>query len=336
MAGQRLTAPHGAIGVDPAAQPDAAGADCQRSEAYPEQSSGAGYGQLGNELYQRDRGGEQAQRGALPGQEGSLVGEGETVVGLLLFDDVFGGTIGSHGAHRRFGRVLKALLFDVQGTATDFHSTVCDEARRISAGRDTGVHWPEMVRRWRAGYFAALENRSGQGPWLSVHSVYRDVLDTVLTEAGFTHLTAAERDDLALAWQRLRPWPDVVPGLTRLRRTYVLATLSNADVSAVITMSKRAGLPWDAIFTAEMAGVFKPDPAAYRMAATYLGLPAGEIMMVASHKYDLRAAARLGFQTAFVARPLEFGADGVADVAYSDEFDVNACDFVDLADQLVG
>lgn len=232
--------------------------------------------------------------------------------------------------------MLKALLFDVQGTATDFHSTVCDEARRVSAGRDAGVDWPAVVRRWRAGYFAALQARPSQDAWLPVQSVYRDVLDTVLAEAGFTDLSAAERDDLALAWQRLRAWPDVVPGLTRLRRTYLLATLSNADVSAVINMSKRAGLPWDAIFTAEMAGVFKPDPAAYRMAATYLGLPPGDIMMVASHKYDLRAAARLGFQTAFVARPLEFGVDGVADVAYEDEFDLNACDFVDLADQLVG
>jgi 2-haloacid dehalogenase len=232
--------------------------------------------------------------------------------------------------------VLKALLFDVQGTATDFHSTVCDEARRISAGRDGGVDWPDLVRRWRAGYFRALQARPTQDTWVSVLSVYRDVLDTVLADAGFTDLSAAERDDLALAWQRLRPWPDTVPGLTRLRRAYVLATLSNADVSAVIGMSKRAGLPWDAIFTAEMAGVFKPDPAAYRMAATYLGLPPGDIMMVASHKYDLRAAAGLGFQTAFVARPLEFGVDGAADVVYEDEFDVNACDFIDLADQLVG
>lgn len=232
--------------------------------------------------------------------------------------------------------MLKALLFDVQGTATDFHSTVCDEARRISAGRGTGVDWPEVVRRWRAAYFAALDVMPRRGTWISVHSVYRNALDTVLADAGLSDLTAAERDELTLAWQRLRPWPDVVEGLTRLRGSYLLATLSNADVSAVINISKRAGLPWDAIFTAEMAGVFKPDPDAYRMAATYLGLPAGDIMMVASHKYDLRAAAGLGFQTAFVARPLEFGADGVADIAYEDEFDINACDFVDLADQLVG
>ena len=232
--------------------------------------------------------------------------------------------------------VVKALLFDVQGTATDFHSTVCAAAQRISAGRHPGVDWPDVVRRWRAGYFAALDAaQSRHRGWVSVHSVYRDALDPVLDECGIVGLSDAEREELTLAWQRLEPWPDVVPGLSRLKTVSTLATLSNADVSAVVNISKRAGLPWDAIFAAEMAGVFKPDPAIYRMAATYLGLEPAEIMMVASHKYDIRAAGNLGFRTAFVARPLEFGVDGQADVAYSDEFDINASDFLDLADQLI-
>ncbi|MGB8388904.1 haloacid dehalogenase type II [Mycobacterium sp.] len=230
--------------------------------------------------------------------------------------------------------VVKALLFDVQGTATDFHSTVCGEALRISAGRHPGVDWADVVRRWRAGYFAALQAaQSRHAGWVSVHSVYRNALDTLLDDRGI-RLSEAEREELTLAWRRLKPWPDVVPGLTRLKSAYTVATLSNADVAAVITISKRAGLPWDAVFAAEMAGVFKPDPAIYRMAATYLGVDPAEIMMVASHKYDLRAAGGLGFRTAFVARPLEFGVDGQADVAYSDEFDVNAADFLDLATQL--
>jgi 2-haloacid dehalogenase len=231
--------------------------------------------------------------------------------------------------------VVQALLFDVQGTATDFHSTVCDEARRINAGRNPDVGWSDVVRRWRAGYFAALTSApSKEGSWVSVHTVYRQALDTVLDECGVSGFSAAERDELTLAWQRLKPWPDVLPGLARLKRSFTLATLSNADVSAVINISKRADLPWDAVFAAEMAGVFKPDPAIYRMAATYLGLQPADIIMVASHKYDIRAAGQLGFRTAFIARPLEFGADGSADVAYEAEFDVNAADFLDLADQL--
>jgi 2-haloacid dehalogenase len=231
--------------------------------------------------------------------------------------------------------VVKALLFDVQGTATDFHSTVCGEAQRIGAGRYPRLDWAELVRRWRASYFAALDAaQTRREGWVSVHSVYRDALDTVLDEFGVTAFSDAEREELTLAWQRLTPWPDVVPGLARLKPAFTLATLSNADVAAVVNISKRAGLPWDAVFAAEMAGVFKPDPAIYRMAANYLGLDAAEIMMVASQKYDIRAAARLGFHTAFLARPLEFGVGGDVDVAYSDEFDINASDFLDLAAQL--
>ena len=227
--------------------------------------------------------------------------------------------------------VLKALLFDVQGTATDFVSTVCAEGQRISAGRHPDVDWTKVVARWRAAYSAAT---AGRDTWVSVHSVYRDALDAVLDEFGVRGFSAAQRDELTLAWQRQEPWPDVVAGLTRLKKSFTLATLSNADVYAVVNMSKRAGLAWEAIFTAEMAGAFTPDPATYRMAATYLGLEPAEIMMVASHKYDIRAAARLGFRTAFVARALELGVAADVDTSYESEFDINASDFLDLADQL--
>lgn len=232
-------------------------------------------------------------------------------------------------------RALRALLFDVQGTATDFHSTVRGEAQRISNGRHPHVDWGRFVDRWRAAYFAALESATPDPEqWTTVHSVYRNALDDLLEADGITNFSLAEREELTLAWQRLVPWPDVVPGLTRLKSRFTLATLSNADVSAVVNISKRAGLPWDAVFTAEMAGVFKPDPAIYHMAAQYLGLEPAQIMMVASHKYDIRAASGLGFQTAFVARPLEFGPGGVVDTTYEDEFDVNVADFLELADWL--
>ena len=166
-----------------------------------------------------------------------------------------------------------------------------------------------------------------------MHSVYANALDDLLGDYGID-LSPDQRADLTLAWQRLEPWPDVVAGLNRLASKFTIATLSNADVAAVVNISKRAELPWDAVFTAEMAGAFKPDPTVYRMAARYLGLGPSEIMMVASHKYDIQAAGALGFRTAFVARPLEFGAGGDVDVSFDDDFDVNATDFLDLADQL--
>lgn len=230
---------------------------------------------------------------------------------------------------------LKALLFDVQGTVTDFHSTVSSEAQRICGSRNQDVDWSDFVNSWRAAYFSCLEAaKPDRDNWITVHSVYRSSLESLLAEYSITDLTAAEREELTLAWQRLVPWPDVLPGLTLLKKKFIIAALSNADVSALINIAKRGGLPWDAVFAAEMAGVFKPDPAIYHMAARYLGLAPPQIMMVASHKYDIRAAASLGFQTAFVTRPFEFGPLGLADTAYDDAFDVNAADLLDLATQL--
>lgn len=230
---------------------------------------------------------------------------------------------------------MQALLFDVQGTATDFYSTVRDAVFRVLASRYPQQDWAVFVNDWRAAYFDRLRSvTSANGEWITVDSVYRSALDALLARHGMAEVSDDERVELNRAWRRLKPWPDTVSGLRRLRLKYTLATLSNADVSAVIETSRHGQLPWDAIFTAEMAGAFKPDPRAYLMAARYLGFGPGEIMMVASHKYDIRAAGALGFATAFITRPFEYGDPALADTALSDEFDINATDFNDLAAQL--
>ncbi|WP_227981820.1 haloacid dehalogenase type II [Nocardia spumae] len=224
-----------------------------------------------------------------------------------------------------------ALLFDVQGTATDFHTTIARAVGAALGDRYPDVEWPGFVNEWRAAYFRGTAAMGDQ--WISVDSIYRAALDEILAARGLD-LGSRARTELNSAWKRLDPWPDAVAGLTRLRTRYTLATLSNADVDAVVSITRHCDFPWHAIFTAEMAGAHKPDPRAYRMAAHYLGARPAEIMMVASHKYDIRAAAGLGFRTAFVSRPLEFGDPALADTEFSDEFDVNATDFEDLADQL--
>lgn len=230
---------------------------------------------------------------------------------------------------------MRALLFDVQGTATDFFSTVRTAAVQILGSRHPEQDWSTFVNAWRAAYFDAVGVLTPtDGPWTSIESVYRSALDALLMQSGLDEVTDSERVELNRAWRRLQPWPDTVPGLLRLRTKYTLATLSNADVSAIVEISRRGELPWHAIFTAEMAAAFKPDPRTYLMASRYLGHDPNDIMMVASHKYDLRAAAQLGFATAFVARPLEYGDPVLADVEFSDEFDINATDFEDLATQL--
>jgi 2-haloacid dehalogenase len=156
----------------------------------------------------------------------------------------------------------------------------------------------------------------------------------VLAEFDLGGLDEAALDHLNRAWHRLDPWPDVVAGLTRLKRRYILATLSNGNVALMVNLARHAGLPWDAILGAEVAQAYKPLPAAYLRTAGFLGLPPAACMMVAAHNDDLVTAGGLGFRTAFVARPHEHGAAHTRDRTAVHGFDIVACDFGDLADQL--
>jgi 2-haloacid dehalogenase len=160
------------------------------------------------------------------------------------------------------------------------------------------------------------------------------ILDRLSPQFHLDGLSEAEKDHLNRVWHRLSPWPDAVGGLTRLRRRFVLATLSNGNMALLVNMAKHAGLPWDCILSAELARQYKPAPAVYQMAADLLGLRPEEVMMVAAHKSDLRAAHQAGLRTAFVPRPLEFGPAGAADTGPDTSFDVTAGDFLDLATKL--
>jgi 2-haloacid dehalogenase len=178
------------------------------------------------------------------------------------------------------------------------------------------------------------EVRSGRRPWVRLDDLHRENLLALLAELGIGGLSEAEIDHLNRAWHRLDPWPDTVEGLTRLKRRYILATLSNGNVALMVNMAKRAGLPWDVILGAEVAGAYKPQPEAYLRTAALLDLPPASCMMVAAHNDDLVAAAACGFRTAFVARPTEHGPAQSRDLRAEQAFDVAADSFVDLAEVL--
>jgi 2-haloacid dehalogenase len=174
---------------------------------------------------------------------------------------------------------------------------------------------------------------AGRRPWLRVDRIYRQTLDILLERHGLVGaFTAPERDELNAVWGRLEAWPDSVEGLARLRKRFVVSTLSNAGMATMVAVVKHAGLPFDSILTAELAHIYKP--AVYQLAVDYLGYRPDQIMMVACHKYDLAAARAFGMRTAFVARPFEFGPDVTPDTAPEDWFDVYAKDFVGLAQAL--
>ena len=176
--------------------------------------------------------------------------------------------------------------------------------------------------------------QTGELPWVNIDGINRMILDDLLHQFEIEGLSEGEIDHLNRVWHRLMPWPDSVPGLNRLRTRYVLATLSNGNMSLLVNMARYSGLPWDCVLSAELAGHYKPEPEVYRMAARLLGLSPNQVMMVAAHAGDLQASKSVGFHTAFVSRPLEFGPDRQVDTVSNDDVDFVASDFLDLAGKL--
>jgi 2-haloacid dehalogenase len=230
---------------------------------------------------------------------------------------------------------IKALTFDVFGTVVDWRGSVTREGETLGRAKNIVVDWAKFADAWRALYRPAMQKvRAGELPWTRLDDLHRMSLDKLLAEFGIKGLSEAEVDHLNRVWHRLDPWPDVVAGLGRLKQRFILATLSNGNIRLMVDMAKRAGLPWDAILGAEVARHYKPDAETYLAAADFLMLPPSQCLMVAAHADDLRAARNCGFKTAFVWRPLEFGAERAQSVRPTHDFDFVADDFLDLARQL--
>lgn len=230
---------------------------------------------------------------------------------------------------------VKALTFDVFGTVVDWRGSIIREGQEWGRLKDAGIDWGKFADAWRAGYGPSMDRvRRGEMPWATIDSLHRTILDRLLEQFKITGLSEDEKEHLNRVWHRLSPWPDSVPGLTRLKKRYIIATLSNGNVALLTNMAKHAGLPWDCILSAELSRHYKPDKEAYLTAAELLGLRPAQVMMVAAHAGDLRAAGSVGFRTAFVSRPLEHGRGGRAEAVPEGAFDLVADDFVDLADKL--
>jgi 2-haloacid dehalogenase len=225
---------------------------------------------------------------------------------------------------------VKALVFDIFGTVVDWHGSVSAEVRRLGLPCDGSA----FALDWRAGYQPAMQEvRSGALPWMHIDALHRRILDRILAERGIS-LPEDQAADLNRVWHRLTPWPDSVAGLTRLKARHTIATLSNGNLSLLVAMAKHAGLPWDAVLSAELFRHYKPDPEVYLGAARLLDVAPHELLMVAAHPSDLRAAAACGLRTACVPRPLERGAGGAMEPWTVGEFDLVAEDFKHLAQQL--
>lgn len=233
--------------------------------------------------------------------------------------------------------MIKAILFDVFGTTVDWRSSVIAELEKFGDENGLSADWPATADRWRAG-FRDLQAKIAHGDrdWITMDQIHREVLDGLLRDMGASDLPESDVAYLNAAWRRLKPWPDTVEGLTLMKRDYIIGTLSNGNLSLLVSLSKHGGLPWDCVLSTGMFGTYKPNPEVYLGAVRMLDAEPGDVMMVAAHAYDVDGAREAGLRTAYVFRPDEFGPGKGEDPVDTSRFDIVASDFVELARRLGG
>jgi 2-haloacid dehalogenase len=231
---------------------------------------------------------------------------------------------------------VKALVFDVFGTVVDWRSSLIADFTKWSETRGIKADWTAVVDGWRGVYHASMDDvrKHPERGYKILDVLHRQSLEKLVAQHSIKGLTDADLHHLTMGWHRLHGWPDSVAGLTRLKKKFIISPLSNGNVALLTEMAKFAGLPWDLVMSAELFEHYKPDPETYLGAAKLLCLKPEQVMMVAAHNSDLRAAQKLGLKTAFVARPTEYGPLQKRDFEADGEWDIIARDFGGVADKL--
>jgi 2-haloacid dehalogenase len=231
---------------------------------------------------------------------------------------------------------VKALVFDVFGTVVDWRSSLIADFTRWSETSGVKADWTALVDGWRAVYGASMDEvrRHPERGYKILDTLHRESLEKLVAQFDIKGLKEADLHHLTMGWHRLHGWPDSVTGLTRLKKKYIISPLSNGNVALLTNMAKFAGLPWDLVMSAELFQHYKPDPETYLGAAKLLCLPPEQVMMVAAHNGDLKAAQKLGLKTAFVLRPTEYGPHQKYDLEAKGDWDIIAKDFGEVADRL--
>jgi 2-haloacid dehalogenase len=203
---------------------------------------------------------------------------------------------------------IEIIAFDVFGTLVDWRTSIAAELARAGERVGLDADWPAVADAWRSRYAPTLAGvLRGEREYQPLDVLHAIMLDEVIAEYDLKALTETDRDDLVLAWHRLSPWPDTVPGLTELRKRHILTTLSNGGIRLLTRLARAADMRFDCILSSELADSYKPDPRVYLLPAAYFDVRPNQVLMVACHPGDLEGAKRAGLRTAFVPRPLEWG-----------------------------
>ncbi len=228
---------------------------------------------------------------------------------------------------------IKALTFDTGGTILDWHTGFRKALAQTGAKYGLDKDWAGLTNEVRRRALKRMLNLGEhEPPAYNFDGAHRAALDEVISENGLGQFTDADRREI---WwdtaHNFQCWADFPAVLPRLRDQYICASFTLLSFRLIIDTARRNGLSWDAVISCEAIGKYKLLPEAYETAARFLQLEPGECCMVACHNFDLDAAKKVGFKTAFVSRPDEWGAEGPPDPEPNPEHDIIVDTFPELA-----
>ena len=202
---------------------------------------------------------------------------------------------------------IKAVLFDVFGTVVDWRGTMVKEFGRLFRQKGiTEIDCEEFVEVWVSAYSKNMgEISEGKRAFTIVDELNKLALNETLQRYNIAgKFSEEEIEKMWMVWHRLEPWPDSVVGIDKLKKQFKVGTLSNGNITLLEELSKNAKLEWNVILSGEQFRCYKPNPLVYQKATEELQLEPSEILLVASHKYDLEAAKECGYRTAYIFRIL--------------------------------
>ena len=197
---------------------------------------------------------------------------------------------------------IRAITFDLYGTLLDLEATFAPAFAGFLQERGPDLDGPELVRTWEWVYLhEGMVDTFLGGPRTPFENLRRTTLSQLFSRLGIEH----GRDDIEdLLTNRVTPtlFPDVAESLTAMRDRYTLSVLSNGDMAVLQRIVATLNIPVHRTISVEQAGCYKPDQRVYRKATELLSVDAENVLHVAAHAWDVRAARVAGMKGAYIDR----------------------------------
>ena len=139
---------------------------------------------------------------------------------------------------------VRAMFFDVFGTLVDWRTSVAREAQKVLKPLGHNLDWLAFADAWRGEYQPGMEEvRAGRIPFCKLDVLHRRNLERFVPRLGLRDLPENVLRELTLAWHRLDAWPDVTAALRRLEKNFLLAPVSNGNISLMVDLARRNDFP---------------------------------------------------------------------------------------------